>query len=293
MKKMSFTNSELKGWLRSTSKSAFLVLFALCFAGLGSMEAQITHPVGVKGKTLKANKIQAGANIQYTDDNSVDAKLYTDSADNAGVRSDTVEICPQDQWHNVYVTFTEFDIAAPDVLKVYDGNLKATGSGSATLTNSLNGSGVSEADGGWVAASCSPDDNASGCLTFVFETNATNTKGLGWDAWVTARDRGIKVAANNITSPKIDCNAASANAAVTIPLPTVSADCDANFDATSAALSLVVKQANGENCVAQRDFAAGAATAQTLNLGVGVYTAEWFLTNDKIKTTGAKVFSVS
>jgi len=282
------------------AKSSMLALLGLCFIGLQSAGAQIAHPVGVKGKTIKSGKLAAGSSTQYTDDNSNDGLLYADFAVDAGgkvqttERTDTVEICPQDAWHHVMVTFTEFDIHTGDVLKVFDADLKTTGAGGLTPLM-LNGSGVSNpnANGGWVAASCSPDDNASGCLTFVFETTADNNKGLGWDSWVSVIDRGIKVVANNITSAKLDCNAASANAMVTIPLPTVSAACDANFDATSAALSLVVKKANGAACVAQRDFAAGAATAQTLNLGVGQYTAEWFLTNDKVKTTGPKVFSVS
>ena len=314
MKKMSFTSDGLKNWLSNWGKLTFLVLFALCVAGVGNLDAQTAHPVGEgpaqKGKlTQKKLDPCSGANEQYTDDNTVDNALYSDFAINSsgannGARRDTVEFCPQDIWHTVTVTFTEFDINTDDRLRVIDGSvdsLKAGnvgnfGDGTITPTTglTLNGSGVSAANGGWVAASCSPEVNPSGCLTFIFETdtNADDTKGLGWDAWVTCADRKIELKDFSVASQKIECNATNLGlATVSIPTPTVSAGCGT---LTNPGLTLRVRNQAGETCNTTVVNSGSAATAVTLTgLAIGNYTAEWFLTADPTKTTGVKVFSIS
>lgn len=290
-------------WMTQLGKSAFLVLFALCFTGLQSLEAQIVLPVGVNNKTVQ-QKIEtcAGASVQFTDDNSGDNTLYADFANSAtgaattNSRSDTVEICPQDRWHFTTVTFTEFDIDNGDFLKIFDASLdtvRVRNARSATIPTAsgtaaagINGSGVSNANGGWVAASCDPDVNNTGCLTFVFETTADNEKGTGWDAWVTCADRGVTLTAS-APSQKLVCTDADGLLDVTLNFPTVrfAAACGT----LTPSVTLVVKSQTGATC--HNSVETGNVTLS--NLAVGTYVAEWFLTNDASKTTGPLVFSIS
>jgi len=161
--------------LSKWAKVSMLMLLGLCFFGVQQAEAQkVVHPIGLKGKTIKY-KIDkcAGANVQYTDDDTQDGKLYSDFGVAANgnpttnARRDTVEFCPQDRWHHVKVTFTEFDIHPSDVLNVFDGSYDSLRAGNAPLIVGLTGNGVSNANGGWVQANCSPMINQTGCLTFV------------------------------------------------------------------------------------------------------------------------------
>ena len=52
---------------------------------------------------------------------------------------------------------------------------------------------VSDAFGGWIDAYADPAMNASGCLTFIFETDGDRAKGSGWEAWVDCAPRNINI----------------------------------------------------------------------------------------------------
>ena len=306
MKKMSFTLLKPGGWIPLIGKTAFLVLLALCFSGLQSLSAQtatdhVVHPQDIdddgQQDTTGVYKIEAcaDANVLYTDDNTGDGELYYDNhaADFTGFvpfSRDTLEICPQDQWHAVTVTFTEFDIAFGDFLQVWDGDTAALNAGTALHLGGVAGTGVSNAFGGWVSANCDPGINPSGCLTFIFYRNGDNRKGTGWEAWVTCADRGIEVKAN-IPSYKIACDDADGLADVEIPAPDLSADCGA----IDPGMTLIVHNQNGDVCF-EADYAAASVIPDPVAIGAfgaGLYTAEWYITVDPKKTSKKQPFSIS
>ena len=109
-------------------------------------------------------------------------------ANNANV---TTTICPTNPGDLVTVTFTSFNTEnGVDLLKVYDGN-----SAAAPLLATLSGTALPSA---YTASS------ASGCLTFVFTSNATTTA-AGWASNVTCAPpptcrKPTAVASNTITS---------------------------------------------------------------------------------------------
>ena len=114
-------------------------------------------------------------------------------------------IFPQNQWQTITVSFSDFDLASGDALNVYEGT-------STTFENqiaNMTGTGVSQANGGWVTSNCDPTINSTGCLTFQFRTNGDNNKGRGWAANIACNDRGIELAAT-FNNGKIECHNARA-----------------------------------------------------------------------------------
>ncbi|MFK7981670.1 MAG: hypothetical protein AB8G86_16930, partial [Saprospiraceae bacterium] len=85
--------------------------------------------------------------------------------------------------------------AIAGVLDAGVGSLPGSGSGSGIGSTNLaqSRSGVSDAFGGWIDADCNPGKNASGCLTFIFNTTNDRKKGTGWEAWVSCGDRGVSL----------------------------------------------------------------------------------------------------
>ena len=330
MKIASFTCDGLNGWRSRMSKLSFLMLL-LWGIGINLGQAQTTVTVNMPSDSSFVSQTitdcsDATTVYQFKDDDSGDGALYSDSdtkgaASTAGPRQDTVEFCPQDQWHAVTATFTEFDVANPDGIRIFDGSRDSLqnlannanagvfiGGGTGTV---FRGSSVSNINGGWVAASCSPDVNPTGCLTFIFSTDNTNTKGTGWDAWVTCADRNIRLSGNaagtqaySVESKVLRCDTSDALPPAMAPFfpftsqskrgvtdiavnrPVVLANCGA---INNVNLTLVVKNQSGTECLRTTSN-----TSQTLtNLPAGIYTAEWFVTSDPTKTTGEQPFSVS
>ena len=209
----------------------------------------------------------------FTSDPSIDNALYADTI----ARNNVHTICPIDPWHHVKVVFSEFDLAIGDTLFVYEGR-DTFGS----LLAKWSGSGVS-VTGGWIDASCSPSVNPSGCLTFNFKTNGDHNKGSGWEAWVGCAEDGIDIQAPTIANNKIDCGQGIAS--IDFGAPSISG-CDATTDVS---FSLINQQ--GDTCIVL-DPVPNGTFPLTLDLGPGLYSAVYFVSDDPIKID-EEVFAVS
>ena len=216
MMKMSLTHQKGSLLLR---RSLFLALFALFCGGLQKANAQaldLARDAVVKMPYVAADSVSACYQLTTCNDNGpsdatgIDSPRWTDDGTNDGnysdghARRDTIEFCPEDAWHRVSITFTDFDLEENDTLFAYQGTKDSVAAGqvpadTATLT------GASRAFGGWIAADCDPLVNPGGCLTFEFRTDGQNTKGAGWDAWVDCEDRDISLADPNIANVKLTC----------------------------------------------------------------------------------------
>jgi len=329
MKKASFTKVRPRSWMTHLGRSLFLVLITCLAASIQSATAQtytaeVIHPLDVEHDhdttitaTFKIAKCE-GAKVKYTDDNFNEAGLYFDGSDtldtpNIGVsgnpfvfRQDTLEICPQDQWHRVSVSFAHFNIAAGDTLWVYQGDTMALNNDAAPFFVAASGNGPSSAYGGWVAADCDPNLNASGCLTFIFETNGDRSKGTGWEAWVNCDDNAIGLKAPDIKSVKLDCPTTDdinwAKAWIDFPYPILNSDCDIANDSSN--FILTIRNQAGKICYQSHKIDEdGVCTFEGVSppsagilygadFAIGIYTAEYQLKADPLKTTGPAVFSV-
>ncbi|MEM8526226.1 MAG: T9SS type A sorting domain-containing protein [Bacteroidota bacterium] len=93
-----------------------------------------------------------------------------------------IVVCPDDgMTQYVRITFNQYDLAAGDVLEVFDGLMP----GAPLLVSTGAGSSVADSPGGgWVdASSCQSAGGAdinSGCLTVRFTPNGDNVKGAGF-----------------------------------------------------------------------------------------------------------------
>ncbi len=194
-------------------------------------------------------------------------------------------ICPQNQWQRLTYIISRFDLAAGDTLCVFQGK-DTLGVPAAKWS----GNGVSTT-GGWISSECSPEDNASGCLTFLFKTNGDNSKGTGFSGKLTCEDRGIDISAA-INNGKLLCD--NPLGWVEFPAPTIEAECDPVENLGDVEISLVIKNQAGDFCGAQDTLVMRLSQFPiTLDLGIGAYTAEYFLTADPVKTTHPMVFSVT
>ena len=212
----------------------------------------------------------------FADDGSKDG-LYIDTV----ARTDVYTICAQNQWQYLTFNFSEFGLAQYDTLYVYDGK-----DNTAPLIDKFSGVGVSKT-GGWVSSSCDPTINLSSCLTFELRTNGDNNKDVGWDGNFECKERDIKVK-TNIENHKIPCDDIDGLAQVIIPAPEVSADCGT----ISPDMTLVVLNQNGDTCH-NMVYTAPISDVALGNYGSGLYTAEWYVTLDPVKTTGKQPFSIS
>ena len=122
-----------------------------------------------------------------------------------------------------------------------------TGSGSGLGTADVaSARSVSDAFGGWIDANCDPAINATGCLTFVFETNGDRAKGSGWDAWVDCEARDIAFSGATIPADvQLTCADASFSAALDIVTPNVVA-CSDPILAPNDMIIVQVKNASGD-----------------------------------------------
>ncbi len=119
MKKATFTLLRPPNWLPPIDRSAFMVVCIWCLLGIPITYANATIGLG-PGDTIAMdyviNDTTSNQHIltdcaDYTSSNGV---LFTDEGSIHGnygdghLRRDTVEICPQDQWHYTRVVFSDF-----------------------------------------------------------------------------------------------------------------------------------------------------------------------------------------
>ena len=314
MKKAITTLIQPRGWMSIIGRSVFLVLFAWCCIGVQNAFAQDPVAMPANGSSLCITFDECGGDkIRFTDDNTNDG-LYSDFlldgdgnptttprgnnffTDPANSTADTVVFCPEDKWHHVYVTFDRLDLSPlgggndltafgfpnGDILIPWDGDIKNDPVGGQVIQGNSPGE-----IGGWVGASCDPDVNPSGCLSFIFLTNGDNNKGTGWDAWVSCQDRGIDLDAPAISNGKVECG--FVQGWVDFPPATLASACLLN----DPSQTLTIKNQAGEECaVGSIFFPNSTSPAVTLDLGPGIYTATWVLNADEAKTASA-VFTVT
>ncbi len=323
MKKASFTKIRPRSWMDILGRSLFLILLACTVVstqfGMAQSKGDVTHPLTFDAdgdyQPSSAEVTCSETKTPYTDDNHNEAGLYYDR----DARTDTLQFCGTDPWHKVLATFNRFDLAVGDTLFVYDGDITAIHGMASVKIDTLTGTGVSNANGGWVSASCSPSKNPSGCLTFIFKTNGDNAKGTGWEAWMECTPSNFSLEAV-VENAKFNCG--DLTAWVGIPVPTFAGDCTGeSFENDS--ICLIVRKQNGDICplraanlaasTTQVDTLCGTimdlryigadgvpGTAQnvgddiiaSLDLGPGQYSYEIYLTNAPSKRV-LKPFSVS
>jgi len=124
MEKKNFTI--LKNWASLTRTLRLFLFISLC-STIGTMQAQdIVMRFVPMDSTFTADTLTTcggtvtSDDVRFTDDGGNDGN-YSDDHE----RRDTVEICPQDQWHRVKVVFTEFDVARGDTLFAFQGSRSA------------------------------------------------------------------------------------------------------------------------------------------------------------------------
>ncbi len=299
MKKMSFTKQRYSSFL---GRFTLMFLLAWSFAGVQNASAQAVNlargavvkmPHVAKDSVSACYALTTCNDAGPSDAAAVNSPRWTDDGTNDGnyaddhERRDSIEFCPEDKWHRVKVVFTAFDLEdGKDSLVAYNGTKAALG----TRIDAATGTGASKAFGGWIAANCDPDSNATGCLTFILYTDGQNTKGAGWDAWVDCEDRGISLADPNIESRKLTCDS-SAYGVITIPAPEVKICAAAVTNMVSDSVKLVVTNQHGVVCIDTCLTNSGAAKSVTDTFAIGSYKATFTLKSDPAKTKSA-VFSV-
>ena len=311
---MGFTKSR---WLLELKRVSVLSLLLVSLTGwLGAQSGTIRATHSATSNTCETARLPQctgtvdSTGFRFTDDGTNDGN-YVDPT--GSPRTDTVEICPVNQWSRVKVVFTDFDLAAGDTLNVYQGNKAAVrgtivqgflrdpvtgdflldgmgeriiGDVSTALPPAGTGSGVgvARAFGGWVDALCNPSDvsigegNPSGCLTFIFRTNGDNNKGAGWDAWVGCEERNIQLTAS-ISDAKLRCTV-DPFAQVTIPAATVTA-CGAPFNEHQSEQLVRVFNQHGDRIV---DEHTKIQPISQFRFGAGQYSVVYKLKSDTTKT---------
>ena len=138
MKRKSLTHLTRSHFFR---RSLFFTLFALLSGGFQSMNAQaIVTPANSSLLKIKFDECAGDVTSddrRFTDDGSNDGN-YADPAGKP--RTDTVEICPKDQWHRVKVVFTAFDLAKGDTLFAFQGNAAALNAAGLAALKTASGS---------------------------------------------------------------------------------------------------------------------------------------------------------
>jgi len=224
------------------------------------------------GKAITVTIDDCDAQNKFMDDGT----LYQDNLGQP--RNDTITICPKTPWQTVKLNFQSFDVAAGDTLAAYDGDLLALKNNAAPFIGSGSGVGVSKAFGGWVAASCSPNVNPSGCLSFIFQTNGDFIKSVGWEAWVSCNDRNIVLTPPAIQNALLDCDETMATQ--TIGAATVTAACG-----TIANDSTIVRITNaaGKVCI-DTCLSKNENMAIVDQFAIGTYLVHYKLKGDTTKT---------
>ncbi len=285
-------------------KMTLMVVFAWCCLSLPTAFAQdiVITDDGAATHTGNATEVDCDATTSrtFTDDGG----LLGNYAD-ASPRVDTVEICPMDPMNRIKVTFTDFDIAPGDTLFAFDGNIDSVRT-SADMIGIGSGSGVGTSNfctfdratgakigTAWITSSCSPLDNPSGCITFIFETDGLNSKGSGWVADVECEERSTVLGDITIPDVVLDCDRATA--AFTIPAPQVIA-CGEPILGPNNVVNFAVTNERGEECfsgtLSSNGSVVGSPDWKLIHLGIGQYSIVYTWPLDPTVTL-TKLVSVS
>jgi len=150
-----------------------LTLLVVCLSFDSTLAQKQTLTIPVNGTLTHNTLLNCDSTSSFISDET-NHSLYADSTP----RSDTLSICPQNQSQRVRVDFLDFDLAVGDSLFAYDGQIPSE----QNFSGSSTGVGISKAFGGWFYAHCTPDSNATGCVSFIFQTNGDNVASAGFRA---------------------------------------------------------------------------------------------------------------
>ncbi len=228
-----------------------------------------------EGKAISHTIINCKEENQF---NSWGSPLYLDEKPN----TDTITFCPQNPWQVIKISFTHFDVANGDALEVYEGDLEQMQNGTATYINSAYGGSASAAFGAWVQASCDPNINKTGCLSFRFRTNGDYNKGTGWKAWINCQERNVQLKTPDIRS-QVWCGEYSS--VITIPGIDVSTECGVINDNVRVQVA-----GNYGHCI-DAIVSKSRGITVTQSFAIGVYSIKYTLLSDETKTVST-VFSV-
>jgi hypothetical protein len=189
-KMIEFGNIPQKGFF------VFLLALSLPFFLIAQQQTLI---IPVDSTLSQVTLINCDTNTHFISDVS-NHNLYADTAN----RSDTMSICPPSQGQRIKIYFNAFDLAAGDTLFAYDGKYP----NAANFRGSGSGVGPSKAFGAWIAASCAPAANPSGCLSFIFKTNGDKITSNGWKAKIRCESKNIQIHKPSIPSQLSNCSPA-------------------------------------------------------------------------------------
>jgi len=268
-----------------------MVVFAWCCLSLPSAFAQDDIKITDNG-TAVTPTLHTSNLTPIIDCDATGTRLFTDDGGEDGnyadatPRMDTVQICPKDAKHRIKVTFTDFDIAELDTLYAFDGNIDSVrlvperigiGSGSGVGVSKFCSTEIgtgAKVGTGWVTSSCSPITNPSGCITFIFDTDGTNSKGAGWKAQVECEERTFKLGDVDIDDVALTCT--DGYGQVTVAAPPVLLCGDTVRDGKGVVIAKL-RSATGEVCLEQKMSWNGVVgfDEADLFLGVGQYSIEF------------------
>ena len=222
--------------INSLLNKGFVLAFWVVCLTFSCLQAQQTLTIPVNGTISLNTLLDCDSTSSFVSDTTTH-RIYADSTP----RSDTMNICPQNQSQIVKVSFLSFDLAAGDTLFAYDGSMPSSN----ILTGSGSGFGTSAAFGSWVTAHCSPDSNQTGCLSFIFKTNGDDTAGAGFEASISCQERNFQIQAPTINSSTVE-NCGRSYQLVTIPSAVVTTNCDTIYNDTTY---VRIKNSQGQICL--------------------------------------------
>ncbi len=244
-----------------------LILLIVCLSFDSTLAQKQTLTIPVNGTLTHNTLLNCDSTSSFISD-TTSHNLYLDNTP----RSDTLSICPQNQSQRVRVNFLDFDLAVGDSLFAFDGRVPS----SQNFSDSGTGYGISNAFGGSFYANCAPDSNATGCVSFIFQTNGDNLASAGFNANLTCEDRGFHIQRPNITSGTTTCDLPYK--LVTIPAAFVSSTCTNAFNDTTF---VRIKNSDGmickDTCLSMQGY-----MSFTAPFAYGSYSVEYKL---KIDTT--------
>jgi len=295
MMTLNFIGAELSLCLPKLKNYGFFLSFCMIFAGttaFGSTEFYAdNHTTGLDELTTEEGYSAAmmpqiiripttntvdtvvitdcGERISFESDSTANFSSYTDSAP----RNNVVVICPPDSSSFLRAAFTVFSLhEIGDTLYAFDGK---------DTLSALIAKGTDEGNfninGGWVASNCDKAVNSSGCLTFQFKTDGLNTKGRGWEAWITCEERNLTITPPTNQFLSLDCE--EYKTSVTITGATITADCGLLNDS----LLVQIFNAKGGLC---KDTCIRANSSFVIDtLAIGRYTIQHTLKTDPTIST--------